>query len=215
MKKPRSLYLACGFIAGVAYITACGSTSTSLAEALGNAIDVLFDNTTSELSATTVQDAIDEIDATVDLLSGKGLSTSLVGTWTGTAYDDENDFEDIVLTLAGDGTYECSGSVTASGSTFTNPTVLHDSHTICDGETAWEIVGHSLRLTATGSITTSSGSESSGESGGTSASSATKSTTTATRAILPIQRYDGTTLTLLAFYSDASFVVVDLVRQSP
>ena len=61
MKQNKLVLLMAGFLAGMMYVVACGTTGQSIAAAIGNAIDVVYDNTTSGLTATTVQGAIDEI----------------------------------------------------------------------------------------------------------------------------------------------------------
>lgn len=75
--------LALGFLTGSIYMAACGGVPATLAEALGFALDVTYDNTASTLQAANVQDAIDENAANIQLLNGNTTAHALAGsTWT-------------------------------------------------------------------------------------------------------------------------------------
>jgi hypothetical protein len=115
MKIKPMIYLEVGFVAGIFYLVACGGSSSGIASAIGNAIDVLFDNTASKMVATNAQAAIDELayknptSVTPDML---------VGTWTGLQYGVRSTQADIstlevsntfTITFNVDGTYTCSG----------------------------------------------------------------------------------------------------------
>lgn len=61
-KHFRDIYLiAISFIAGVLFIIQCGGQVVSIAEDIASAIGIEYSNTGSGLSATTVQDALDEL----------------------------------------------------------------------------------------------------------------------------------------------------------
>jgi hypothetical protein len=116
-----------GFMAGVIYIAACDGkrVTSSLAEVLENAVDVLFDSTASGLTAENVQDAIDELDTAVDTLgsqlkTGENLAQILVGLWTGT-YCNEGICESTSMTLGSDGSFSCNGN--AFGGTCDDPSM--------------------------------------------------------------------------------------------
>lgn len=87
MKKMS--YVIIGFIAGILYIASCGGStvSGSLADTIGNAIDVVYDNLSSSLSSTNVQDAIDELKTSVDALAPTDLATTIIGTWSSECYE--------------------------------------------------------------------------------------------------------------------------------
>ena len=101
MKKWKVGYLVLGFVVGVSYLVACGGSSSSVAAAIGNAIDVVYDNVTSGLTAINVQAAIDENAAAITDLqsSGSTLSDQIVGTWNGSMSG-----TDYTITLSSDGT---------------------------------------------------------------------------------------------------------------
>ena len=112
MKRIRYLYLVAGFIAGIVYVTACGGASNGIAASIGNAIDVLYTNTTSALSATNVQAAIDELLNRIKVLEASGTKTTdLIGTWVGEVYSNGTDEpENVAITFNEDGTYSCDQS---------------------------------------------------------------------------------------------------------
>lgn len=86
--KKIGLFLA-GILTGIMYVAACGGgnepleVTKSLAQAVTNATDVFFNNSTSKLSATTVQVAIDEVEARVDTLETyhPKIADAIRGTW--------------------------------------------------------------------------------------------------------------------------------------
>ena len=102
MKYAKMLYLMLGFVAGISYLVACGGGTSSIADTIVNAIDVVYSNTTSGLSATNAQAAIDELATNQsDIIT----TTTLVGTWSLVmAYDSTNTVAG-VITFNGDGTY--------------------------------------------------------------------------------------------------------------
>lgn len=133
MRKTKLNYLVLGFIAGIAYLVACGGGASSIADIIGKAIDVSYNNTSSGLSAENVQDAIDEI-----LLS----EAAITGTWQGTLYSQgkadykPEDFDsyrqatsDVEFSFEADGSFSCSGDLSK-----TQALNLSDgSSTICEG----------------------------------------------------------------------------------
>lgn len=126
MKRSALVYVMAGFLTGVIYISACGGGSNSVAASIGNAIDVIFNNTSSGLSATNAQAAIDELATKVNDLEkgnkiGADLASDLVGAWTGT-YCNGADCQDISITLNSDGSLSCNaGGGDAFGGTCDDP----------------------------------------------------------------------------------------------
>ncbi|MBF0107509.1 MAG: hypothetical protein HQM16_19550 [Deltaproteobacteria bacterium] len=110
MKKIKIIsWIFVGVCIGVVW--ACGSSTvsdigTAVAEALGTALEVTYDNSSSGLSATTVQGAIDEIYNNIDE-DVVSESTALVGTWSGTRFF-VLDTLDIDITFNADGTWSCT-----------------------------------------------------------------------------------------------------------
>lgn len=104
MKK--YVFLMMGFVVGILYVAACGTdVPSSLADAVVHAIDVVFDNAASGLTATNVQAAIEEVGGRVDTLEGNTpTASSLVGTWT-FATPFEATAQPGSLTISADGTY--------------------------------------------------------------------------------------------------------------
>ena len=138
MKKSKALYLATGFVIGVLYVSCNGAqVANSIAATIGNAIDVVFDNTSSGLTATTVQGAIDEVASSVDgintrvtSLEGSELADLLIGAWTGTEYCehcDQSETYETSFTFNADGTYSCANSGEDVSSNYDD---------ICDGATS-------------------------------------------------------------------------------
>lgn len=104
MRKTGIFYLAIGFVIGVIWVSCNGAQiANTVASAITNAVDVVYDNTTSSLTAINVQAAIDELKS---LLERKNLSSQLVGTWNGTV--DEDPMKTMTLTLNADTTYSCT-----------------------------------------------------------------------------------------------------------
>lgn len=166
MKKTNLSYLVLGFIAGIAYLVACGGGTSSIADIIGRAIDISYSNTSSGLSAENVQDAIDEI-----LLS----TDAIAGTWQGILYSQgkadykPEDFEsyrqatsDVEFSFDADGSFSCSGDLSK-----TNAFILHNgSSTICEGpgyaedeSRTWEIFGNTVLIKYTYSATDPSGTQ--------------------------------------------------------
>jgi hypothetical protein len=125
-------YIVLGFLAGCIYIYSCGGGSNGLATTIGNAVDVLFDNSTSGLSATNVQTAIDEVTANQVLVT----ADQLVGTWTGGVYDNNGRDGSIPYSFVfnADGTYSCSV----------------DDEYLCSAGSTYQIVGNNVILLRTG-----------------------------------------------------------------
>lgn len=159
--KGKSCYLGIGFIAGIIYVAACGGGSsisevaTAAAETIGNAVDVIFSNTDSGLTATTAQGAIDEIDGRVDALEesnieSSDLATRLAGTWTGTGYYSNRcaladcSSDDITLTLNAEGSFSCSGSTVLNTAEF-----LASDKDICSAPLEWNPLTNSILFTYT------------------------------------------------------------------
>lgn len=68
-KHFRDLYLiGISFIAGVLFIVQCGGAANGVAQAIGDALGVDYNNSDSSLSATNLQDAIDELDVRFPLV---------------------------------------------------------------------------------------------------------------------------------------------------
>lgn len=107
MKSGRILYLVIGFFAGVIYLVACSGSGNSVAAAIINAIDIVYDNATSGLTAINVQTAIDEVVDRLKSLEGCN-SDQLVGTWNGTDYDDNGNEKSFNITFNDDGSYTCT-----------------------------------------------------------------------------------------------------------
>jgi len=118
-----------GAVFGIGFIIACSGksggigSSSSLAASIGSALDVLFNNSPSGLTATNVQGALDEIDSRTDILEAKDLKSLLVGSWAGQqrparASGFGNDTDAVTLTLNADGTYACSIEPSTSQSRF-------------------------------------------------------------------------------------------------
>ena len=106
MRKLKLWYITLGFIAAVAYLVACGSGSNSIADIIGKALDISYDNSTSGLSATNVQDAIDEVSVSYNQVL---IESDLVGDWHGLIYQDQDSDKELTLTLVSDGTFSCDG----------------------------------------------------------------------------------------------------------
>lgn len=116
MQKLRVQYLTVGFVAGMVYVAACGGVVNSIAETIGDAVDLVFDNSTSGMTAENAQDAIDELDERADELDGRAdyleginLSTLLTGTWAGVEYctQCETNGSEITITFNADETFSC------------------------------------------------------------------------------------------------------------
>jgi len=107
MKQFRYAYLVAGFLAGVVYVAACGGASKGIAASIGNAIDVIYDNAASALTATNVQAAIDELVDRLEVVEASE-SNGIVGVWDGTVYFlNTQEPENIRITFNEDGTYSC------------------------------------------------------------------------------------------------------------
>ncbi len=156
MKK--IFYVVLGFVAGVGYIVACSSgqlagVGASLAAAIGNAVDVVFDNTKSGLTSTNVQDALDEITAQ----HGDRLAALLVGTWAGneygmTGYGSRK--TPMTLTFNADGTFSCTIENPIDGEKISQKLLYQlgepvSGYWTCKEEGSashWEVVGRTIHL---------------------------------------------------------------------
>ncbi len=73
VSSKKWFFVGIGFVLGILWAGCGGSDGIvppSIAQALGNAVDVIYDNATSGAAATDVQAALDEVDARVDVLEG-------------------------------------------------------------------------------------------------------------------------------------------------
>lgn len=159
MKKTPLLYVTLGFIAGIFYIAACSggnglSPSASIAETIGSAVDILFNNSDSGLTATNVQTALDEIDGRVDALEKNDLKSLLVGSWTGKQRRTSRglggeEINTVSLTINADGTYSCSIEASPADAASSSKTnfALQNNKFICDsGCRLWQLFGSTLEL---------------------------------------------------------------------
>ncbi|MDO8526898.1 MAG: hypothetical protein Q7T03_04325 [Deltaproteobacteria bacterium] len=152
MKIKKLLLIVTGFVAGIAFISACGSGSgngvgplASIAATIGNAVDVVFSNGKSKLTATNVQDALDEVDGRVDTLEAKNgiadLSTTLIGTWTGKTYIGKGIFS-THITFKSDKTFTCGGNITADPNSIVPSSgpnaLLQDGRGVCIIGGTWQ-----------------------------------------------------------------------------
>lgn len=146
MKATKWLYLAAGFVVGVSYLVACGGSTNSIAATIGDAVDVVYSNVTSALTATNVQAAIDEVVVRVKTLEGATSSDSittdaLTGTWVGTQYYNKTPTESVTVTLGANGAFSCSGG--ASNSALAASGVP----SVCAATYTWGLKGHIILLT--------------------------------------------------------------------
>ena len=141
-----------GFIAGASYVVACGGSgaSSTLAAILGAAADVTYGNTSSGLTATDTQAAIDEVETRVDALEApiSDTETLLAGSWSGDTYYSNEcsaancSVSDTALTLNTNGSYTCSGTGISGYSSM-----LSSSHSFCTNPGSWEVLIQSIKLT--------------------------------------------------------------------
>jgi hypothetical protein len=114
MKKYWMFFLVVGFVAGVSYIVSCGSGSSTNAQDVTAASDVTYDNTSSGLAATNVQDAMDDINNDKQNLP---TTAGIVGTWTGDLYWDGDRYANsATLTFTEEGEFTCEADASVSGS---------------------------------------------------------------------------------------------------
>lgn len=148
-KKLKYLYLATGFLAASTYFVACGGGSSTIAQAVTDAINVLFDNTESGLAAGNVQDAIDELNEKVEALQAGGVlplkQSDLVGTWNGVTLSNHGNFENISLTLNSNGTYSCAGD-DVDGILNNRFESIRSGGPVCQNPISWEITKRALKL---------------------------------------------------------------------
>jgi lipocalin-like protein len=125
----------------------CGEGTAVSQTSGGNAAVVAYDNSSSGMSATTVQAAIDELRALLKVASRTDISTLLVGTWKGQEFDGSSISpdspslqilsDDVEITFNSDNSYVCQ-NLTVPGY-FNNP--------VCPSGT-WSLFGNSIHLTA-------------------------------------------------------------------
>ncbi len=134
MRNGKFLYITLGFIAGVFYIAACGTGSNSgnisdsIAGTIINAADVLFDHTSSGLSASNVQSAIDEVNAKVQR---NNLKSILEGaTWTSRPAGESSPSGD-TITFNEDGTYSCTYGTSGRS-------MIAQLGSVCAGPISWD-----------------------------------------------------------------------------
>ncbi|MBF0107508.1 MAG: hypothetical protein HQM16_19545 [Deltaproteobacteria bacterium] len=143
MKKIKTIsWIFVGVCIGVVW--ACGSSTVSdighaVAEALGTALEVTYDNSSSGLSATTVQAAVDEVNSTLNYATAHGddFKALLVGTWTGTHYSDTpTGFDNISMTLGSDGSFDCDNG---EGDVF---------YVACDDSSnaTWDVLDRTIQI---------------------------------------------------------------------
>ncbi len=72
-RKLSVTYVLLGFLCGVLWFSGVGS---AIAQAVADAVDIVYANGTSGLTATDVQAAIDEIDGRLDTVEGTPFSLS-------------------------------------------------------------------------------------------------------------------------------------------
>lgn len=138
MKQTKLLFLMAGFLVGVCYVITCGGGAQSIADAVTDAVDVLFDNSSSGLTATNVQSAIDEVESRINSLeSANDFSSLLAGSWTGSESDEDATTTGISLILNSSGTYSCSDFL----SSFTSA--------VCDSPVSWDVENNVLKITYT------------------------------------------------------------------
>ncbi len=139
MGKLKVVYVAAGFIAGIVYILSCsggggnGGVAESIANTVINAIDVVYDNTASKLSATNVQAAIDELNDLIQTLQGDhSFQKKIVGTWNfKRVYTDTT----TQLTINADGTYSSPDGFDGGGCTGGGYTLVSDLLALqCSGD---------------------------------------------------------------------------------
>lgn len=146
MKKIKAFYLVLGFVGGIAYLVACGGSNSSIAETLGNAADVVYDNLTSALSATNMQTAVDEVVDRIKALESNSSSvttSAITGTWSGIEYYNKTAIENASMVFGANGAFSCSGGATLSA-------LGTDSNMgLCGGSFTWSLKGHTILLTPT------------------------------------------------------------------
>src|SRR3989338_1060145 len=159
-KKSKFTYIFTGFIAGIVYIIACsggsgaGGVATSIAASIGNAVDVLFDNKNSGLTATNTQAAIDEV---MDKLSAKNLRQNLIGTLVGTEYGSSglassSAYElPATLTFNEDGTFACEIEQDSEKypASVTKKLEIMGHFELCTTpmeKKQWDLIGHAIRI---------------------------------------------------------------------
>lgn len=116
----------------------CGSAT---AQGTTAASEVAFDNTSSGMSATTVQAAIDELRTLLTKTSRTDISSALLGTWAGKEFDSDTldnppvatVHDNFSITFNVDNTFTCSNSTALS--------------TVCSSGT-WALNGMYVTLTA-------------------------------------------------------------------
>lgn len=133
-------------MAGAIYVVACGGGGSTVAAVL-NALEIVYDNSTSDLAATNVQAAIDEVEGRVDALeAADDFDALIVGEWTGSERTVYDVVDDITFTFNADGTYSCSSVM--CGTTVGGFTCFKSGgvDVICDDPIGWEVINKTLRL---------------------------------------------------------------------
>jgi len=205
MKKMKFNFFVIGFLVGVVYVAACGDVGQSIADAIGDAVDVMFDNSSSGLAATDMQSAVDELDGRVDNLEGTSLGTLLVGTWTGSEFcnrcgtSSSGETTGLSFTFNADGTYSC----TIADSSFSG---IDD---ICDSPVSWTVLKKTIKVTFQVS---SSSCAASSSSDGSSTSTCTGGSTSSRIAVFPVHYIDSTSLEIIDNDDDAGLGIVELTK---
>jgi hypothetical protein len=130
----------------------------NVASAQNEASEISYSNATSGLTATNVQNAIDEVDGNVDnlvTLSGVALDSTTLGTFTGVTIPDSSTVKSALQaietsheshTVASSGVHGVAGSVvgTSDSQALTNKTIDADLNTISNIENADIKVGANI-----------------------------------------------------------------------
>jgi len=124
------------FSAGALLQSSCGTVSELHGAQDSDAATLSYDNTASGLSASNLQDAIDELYAMVKLAERIDYSAQIIGSWSGAEYtatinELSLNAENVSLVFNSDKTYSCQNAVELSS--------------ICSTGT-WEMIGKYLVL---------------------------------------------------------------------
>lgn len=148
MKITPLAYLMFGFITATVCNSACGGKSgEAIASTIGSAIDVVFNKSSTSLTSTTVQSAIEEL---AGPYGGHVTAATLAGTWTGTQYYHGQLKTGASITFNADNSFSCSGGIDESVSALGGSS---STNTLCLKTYTWELKGNTIVLAETGSTT--------------------------------------------------------------